>query len=245
MKSRASTSAGDRGCMTIDAGAAADPGVVAPGAAEEGSASSMTTSLRGPRGWHTRGYLPHCDSSGLFQSVTFRLSDSLPRETLDRLDAELAQLPSAHRDRARRARIEAWLDAGSGCCALRHPAFARYVQDAFLHFHGQRYQLHAWCVMPNHVHVLIQPMSDLSLIVQGWKSFTARWMFKHAEALGVALPPGKALWMREYWDRYVRDERHYLQVVEYIHQNPVKAGLCASAEAWPWSSAGCAVVDVG
>lgn len=70
-------------------------------------------------------------------------------------------------------------------------------------------------------------------------------MFKHAEALGVALPPGKALWMREYWDRYVRDERHYLQVVEYIHQNPVKAGLCASAAAWPWSSAGCAVVDVG
>lgn len=188
MKSRASTSAGDRGCMTIDAGAAADPGVVAPGAAEEGSASSMTTSLRGPRGWHTRGYLPHCDSPALFQSVTFRLSDSLPRETLDRLDAELAQLPSAHRDRARRARIEAWLDAGSGCCALRHPALARYVQDASLHFHGQRYQLHAWCVMPNHVHVLVQPMSDLALIVQGWKSFTARWMFKHAEALGVALP---------------------------------------------------------
>jgi REP element-mobilizing transposase RayT len=43
--------------------------------------------------------------------------------------------------------------------------------------------------------------------------------------------------MREYWDRYIRDAEHYQKVVDYIHQNPVRAGLCRAPEAWPWSSA--------
>ncbi len=48
--------------------------------------------------------------------------------------------------------------------------------------------------------------------------------------------PGKAFWMREYWDRYIRDERHFHQVIDYIHRNPVQAGLCDSHEDWPRSS---------
>ncbi|HRE84435.1 MAG TPA: hypothetical protein PLN52_25560, partial [Opitutaceae bacterium] len=52
--------------------------------------------------------------------------------------------------------------------------------------------------------------------------------------LGV---PAKSLWMREYWDRYISDENHYRKTVEYIHQNPVTAGLCATPSVWPWSSA--------
>jgi hypothetical protein len=51
------------------------------------------------------------------------------------------------------------------------------------------------------------------------------------------VPDGGTLWMREYWDRYIRDENHYRTVVDYVHQNPVKAGLCASAELWRWTSA--------
>jgi type I restriction enzyme R subunit/putative DNA methylase len=116
-------------------------------------------------GWHSRGYLPHRDLPHLLQSITYRLSDSLPQAKLEQLEDELRALPVKGRDAARRTRIEAWLDAGMGCCALRHPAVGRYVQDAFLHFHGQRYHLHAWCVMPNHVHVLIQPLADLASIV--------------------------------------------------------------------------------
>ncbi len=45
-------------------------------------------------------------------------------------------------------------------------------------------------------------------------------------------------WHREFWDRYIRDEEHYLDTVEYIHKNPVKAGLVKDPEDWPWSSAG-------
>ena len=52
------------------------------------------------------------------------------------------------------------------------------------------------------------------------------------------LPDSKHLWMRDYWDRYIRNDRHFENVVLYIHQNPVKAGLCEHAEDWPWSSDG-------
>jgi len=45
------------------------------------------------------------------------------------------------------------------------------------------------------------------------------------------------VWHREYWDRFIRNERHFQQAVEYIHQNPVKAGLVERPEQWPWSSA--------
>lgn len=103
--------------------------------------------------WHSRGYLPHRDRLGLLQSITFRLADSLPQKKLAQLREELRVLPEERRSVEERKRIEAWLDAGSGCCALRHPAVARYVEDSLLHFDGERYALLAWCIMPNHVHV--------------------------------------------------------------------------------------------
>jgi len=200
-----------------------------------------------PRGWYSRGYLPHRDDTHLIQSVTYRLADSLPQTKLAELQKEMKHLPEKQREVERRKRIEEWLDAGMGCCALAHPDVALYVQNSFLHFHGERYHLHAWCIMPNHVHVLIEPLVNLASIVQGWKSYTARWILGKNEQFALKIPRSNQLWMREYWDRYIRDARHYQRAVEYIHQNPVKAKLCDAAEAWPWSSAfpGNADVPVG
>ena len=190
-----------------------------------------------PRGWYSRGYLPHCDAPQLIQFITFRLADSLPQAKLAELQGELGHLPENRRELERRKRIEEWLDAGMGCCALAHPDVARYVQNAFLHFHGVRYHLHAWCIMPNHVHVLVEPLVDLAGIVQGWKSYTARWVLGKNEQLALKIPASDQLWMREYWDRYIRDAGHYQRADEYIHKNPVNAKLCQTAETWPWSSA--------
>ncbi len=200
-----------------------------------------------PREWYSRGYLPHRNAWDIHQSITYRLADSLPRTKLKSLEAELADLAENQREAERRKRIEAWLDSGMGCCALAHPEVARYVQDSWLKFHGDRYVLHAWCVMPNHVHVLIQPLEDLATIVQGWKSFTARWILRQNDSLSLGIPERDRLWMREYWDRFMRDENHYQKTVAYIHQNPVSAGLCATPAEWPWSSAhpGNADVPVG
>ena len=197
-----------------------------------------------PKGWYSRGYLPHRDEIGLLQSITFRLADSLPQSKLRELDEELAALPDAKRDIQRRKEVEKWLDAGKGCCALRHPAVAEIVQNALFHADGQRYRLLAWCIMPNHVHVLIQPLISLPRIVQAWKGFTGNWAKSHNAALRLGIP-GQHFWQREMWDRYIRDATHLGNVIKYIHENPVHARLCRNPEDWPWSRASIAEKKLG
>lgn len=219
------------------------------------------------KGWYSRGYLPHCDQMGLLQSITFRLADSVPQEKLLQLEEELRGMKEAakqrnaegrnaelglgvprresfHVEAEKRKRIEQWLDAGMGCCALRHPQLARVTQETLLKFDGEKYRLLAWCIMPNHVHVLIEPRISVSKITQSWKSYTGRWAMKHNAELGLGVP-GKEFWMREYWDRYIRNESHFCSIVTYIHDNPVKAGLCKSSNDWFWSSANRSILNQG
>ena len=128
------------------------------------------------RDWYSRGYLPHCDHPGLLQAITYRLADSLPDEVLAHMDEELRLLPPEKQDPERRKRIDDWLDAGHGSCMLRSPEAATCVVNNWRHFAGTRYDLIAWVVMPNHVHVLIRAYEGIALgkIVQSWKSYTGR-----------------------------------------------------------------------
>ncbi|TWT03969.1 transposase [Reyranella sp. CPCC 100927] len=175
------------------------------------------------KGWHSRGYLPHFDAANVIQSVIFRLADSLPSYVLD-------QAPDP---RGRRKMADATLDAGMGACALREARVAGLVQAALLYFDGGRYRMLAWCIMPNHVHALIEPLegNGLSAIVQSWKSFTA----KRANAI---LEREGSFWAPDYFDRYIRDQGHFETSIHYIEHNPVKAGLAHDADEWLWSSAG-------
>ena len=216
------------------------PGPLVPGPVSPSPAANKAGLEPGaPRGgWNSRGYMPHFDSHHIVQHVTFRLADSLPTGVLARLEEELRIVSPERQDAERRKRIEAWIDAGYGCCLLREPAAACLVQDAFLCFDGVRYRLLAWVVMPNHVHVLFQPLEGWTMarIVASWKSFTGRRL---APLLPV-LPGANSvhrIWHREYWDRFIRDERHFHAAREYINNNPVKAGLVQCAEEWKWSSA--------
>jgi putative DNA methylase len=182
--------------------------------------------------WHSRGYLPHWEAGEHSQHITFRLADSLPQELLEQWSTELRHLPPERQDLERRKRIEAALDAGYGACHLRKPEIAKLIEDALLHFDGTRYLLHAWVVMPNHVHVLVTPLHDnsLSSILHSWKSFTAKQANRMLGRTG-------AFWQEEYFDRAIRDDRHFAAAVEYVEQNPVKAGLCREVAEWPWGSA--------
>ena len=208
------------------------------------------------RGWYSRGYLPHCDHSGLLQSITYHLADSLPATVLEQIGTELRTLPPGRQDTERRSRVEAWLDAGHGSCALRLPKAAECVLDTWRRFAGERYDLIAWVVMPNHVHVLVRVYEGVPLakVVQSWKSYTGRriraLMEEEIRGGGLRIPAiteesraggrrsrGQGVWMRDYWDRYIRDERHFQVAVDYIHQNPVKARLVGMAKDWPSSSA--------
>ena len=183
--------------------------------------------------WHPCGYLPHFDAPEAIQAITYRLSDSLPAEVVSRLAAHLEALPEQERSDERRRHIERWMDAGHGCCMLRDPVAAQLVTEAWHRFDGERYRLLAWVVMPSHVHVVIElnGTSSLARIVQSWKSFTGRHLKQRMRAGSTSV------WSREYWDRWMRDERHFRQTVAYVERNPVAAGLVAREQDWPWSSA--------
>jgi putative transposase len=174
------------------------------------------------KGWHSRGYLPHFDSPETVQFVTFRLADSLPRSVVEalRLQDEAA------------ARIDRELDTGLGACWLGRADIAAVVENALLHFDSERYRLLAWCVMPNHVHTVVELFGGdaLGSILHSWKSFTANKANKLAGRTG-------AFWHDDYFDRYMRNEDHLAITIKYVEQNPVKAGLVDSAEKWPWGSA--------
>ncbi|HXN51581.1 MAG TPA: transposase [Candidatus Acidoferrum sp.] len=191
----------------------------------------------GVPGWHSRGYLPHFESPEATQHVTFHLADSLPKSVLLRLESELKTLPEEKRDAERRKRIDAWIDAGHGSCILRNPKIAEMVQQSLLSFDAQRYRLLAWVVMPNHVHALLEPLNGWTIakVVGSWKKFTASKIYDHHQRTGEG--PSSPIWHREYWDRYIRNQKHFEQAIEYIHQNPVKAGLVTTPAIWPWSSA--------
>lgn len=183
-------------------------------------------------GWHSRGYLPHFEGGEIPQAITFRLAGSLPKEFLLRLESELAGLPQEVASREKHKKIEEFLESGAGIAWLGEPRVARLTERALLHFDEARYRLHAWVVMPNHVHVLITPFEGftLSTILHSWKSYTA----KEANRL---LHRNGQFWQEEYFDRYIRTEEHYRRAVEYIESNPVMAGLCKKKEDWPFGSA--------
>jgi REP element-mobilizing transposase RayT len=127
-------------------------------------------------------------------------------------------------------------------------------ETLLLHFHRVRYDLLAWCVMPNHVHLLVHIwQTPLWKLIQSWKRYIATQAERRSpirreeranspvpETPGASQMPGRrpALrWQREYWDTYMRDERQERAAIRYIEGNPVKAKLCRTPEEWPFSSA--------
>ena len=184
------------------------------------------------RGWHSRGYLPHFDGGERAQAVTFRLGDSLPQTVLKTWREELARGASSDIEAALRRRSESYLDQGYGSAWLRDARVASMTQEALLHFDGVRYKLSAWVVMPNHVHLVITPQAGhtLSEILHSLKSYTSH------EANKILRRKGQ-FWQEDYFDRYIRDAKHFAAAVTYIENNPVKAGLCRRPEDWLRSSA--------
>ena len=116
--------------------------------------------------------------------------------------------------------IERWLDAAYGACLLRNPGCARIVAETLRHFEGERVVMLSFVVMPNHVHALFAQNPDwpLEKLIQSWKRYTTREINKLLERAGN-------LWQRDYFDRLVRDEKHFANCVRYIRRNPEKARL--------------------
>ena len=201
----------------------------------------------------SRRNLPHWEQAGCTYFLTWRLADSLPvsklAEWTESRDRWLALNPrpwspttAAEYNREFVARIEGWLDAGHGSCILRRPDVHGILAGALQFFHGQRYDLDACVIMPNHVHVLVTPYvtqafqpgmetnpqagkpvshlisHSLSGIVQSWKGYSAR-------EINRLLGRNGRLWMDENFDHAVRSADQLEHFRKYIRENPAKAGL--------------------
>ena len=198
-------------------------------------------------GFHFRGGLPHLKKEGGTYFVTFRQAGTRPKEVLYRLKQErdiiLQQATAAKRPltwheqdeliRWYSDRVDKYLDAGHGVCYLRESGLAGLVAGAIAFFEGQRYELHAWVVMPNHAHVIVWPMPGhtLSGILHSWKSFTSHEINKRLSQKVVPF------WQNESYEHLIRDDDELHRCCQYTLMNPVNARLCARAEHWQWSSA--------
>ncbi len=179
----------------------------------------------------SRRNLPHWQQEGACYFITFRLGDSLPQALLDQWKRELdtwislhpkpwtVEIEAEHNERFTERR-EQWLDAGYGSCHLRSPELRKLVRMSLMKFDQVRYDMDAFVIMPNHVHLLWQLRSgtDLSKELKGLKGATAR-------ACNLALGLGGTFWMDESYDRVVRDWEELSAFRRYIINNPVKAGL--------------------
>ena len=125
-------------------------------------------------------------------------------------------------------------EARTGPFYLRQPAIADLVVAA-IQYNAQalqHYLLHAFVVMPNHVHFLIGPKVPLPKLMRSLKGITA----KRANALLGLM--GQPFWQEESHDHLVRDDREFGKIQVYIEENPVRAGLVRQASEYRWSSAG-------
>jgi REP element-mobilizing transposase RayT len=198
-------------------------------------------------GFHFRGVLPHLKKEGGTYFVTFRQAGTLPKEVLLRFKQEretiLHQAMAAKRPltwheeeelfRWYSNRVDKYLDAGHGVCYLRNPDLAGLVSDALRFFDGQRYELRAWVVMPNHAHVVVWPIPGhtMSDILHSWKSFTSHEINKRLPTKVVPL------WQGESYEHLIRDDEDLHRCCLYTLMNPVNAHLCTRLEDWQWSSA--------
>ena len=173
----------------------------------------------------TRANLPHWEQQGVTCFATFRLADALPQEKIAEWAGAQANWLAAHPRPWTDAEAEEYtrdfgekfeqaLDAGWGACLLATEENRTIVEDAFRHFNGERYDLYAYVVMPNHVHVLFSPRGAFAIhdILHAWKSFTAHAINKRMNRTGT-------VWQKESWDRLIRNNEHFIRTLDYIKQN--------------------------
>ncbi|HEX6190386.1 MAG TPA: transposase [Pyrinomonadaceae bacterium] len=187
--------------------------------------------LKSNLGWYDRGYIPHFEGGEIPQFFTFRLYDSLPASVLKRWREETVEAGDEGKIQFRK-NVERYLDRGYGSCSLRDERVAHLVQNSLLFHRDKKYRLSAWVIMPNHLHFLATPLENVALrqIAHSIKSYTAH------EANKILKRTGQ-FWQHEPFDRYIRNRKHFVSVVRYIENNPVKSGLCTLPEDWRFSSA--------
>jgi REP element-mobilizing transposase RayT len=210
---------------------------------------------------HYKNRLPHIAPIGASFFITFRLADSLPQTIITALQEEMAETekrlrrefpndwyPKLTVERKRMfGKYEHQLDGNPfGNCHLKDPAVASIVADKLREYDGKLYDLAAFCIMPNHVHLLLDFSCQL---VNGNNFFLpdmpADYKQLHqvmqlikggsARSINLLLKRTGSFWAKDSYDHFVRNEQEWGRILHYIFQNPVKAGLVTTWEDFPFT----------
>jgi len=196
--------------------------------------------------------LPHIHPEGYPLFITFRLADSLPLDVLEELkkqrERELNGLKNQSPDEIYKiekkhfGRYDTWLDrCVSGPRWLEEKNVADIVADKIHSMNGKYFQLMAYCIMPNHVHLLIESIITNHLRHRGK---TAKYPVTDslrllkgstARACNLKLKRSGQFWNHESYDHYVRDEQELERIIKYILYNPVKAELVEDWQEWQFT----------
>ena len=189
--------------------------------------------------------LPHWFQPNVATFITFRTKDSMPKAVVDSWRKEiflwlqqqqglansdqsnelpgLDSIPQNLKGNFNKLKTQGWhrrLDQCHGSCVLREPELAHIVSDTLKFFDGDRYDLASFVVMPNHVHVLVQFRKEVSMTKQtgSWQRFSARQINQQLNQTGP-------FWQSEPFDHLVRSNEQFVYLLDYIRNNPIKAGL--------------------
>ncbi|MBI4760039.1 MAG: transposase [Chloroflexi bacterium] len=203
--------------------------------------------------------LPHWHPEGAMFFITFRLANSLPAHILQALEAEherekqivRAKYSGAQQyrelyklDKKYFGRFDSWLDR----CVEESPRWlanervAQIVAEEIHRLDGERYMLIAYCLMSNHVHLVIDtaersfqpthagvtanyPLADTLKLLKG----------RTARFCNQALGRSDSFWQAESYDHVIRNQKEYENIVWYTLNNPVKAGLVEKWEDWKYT----------
>ncbi|MCO6511703.1 MAG: hypothetical protein J5I65_13015 [Aridibacter famidurans] len=213
--------------------------------------------------------LPHIHPLDATFFITFRLAGSIPRNELRRykrqkearqhqfsrlqqtekdpriLEKAEADLSQFERDWF--LRFEEILDGvRHGPKWLADPEIQKIVMEVMQKKASDNYRLLAFCIMSNHVHLVIRPLLTVSDLENDRASDRSRYLTSRstvpeimksikgvsARRANLALARTGSFWERESYDRFVRDETELFRVIRYTIRNPVKAGLITKWQEW-------------
>jgi len=160
-------------------------------------------------------HLPHTNLIGHYQFITFRTKDSL--------DSYLKRLYSSYEtEKIKQYKMDKYLDQSKNGALLYGEVLAK-IRDYYLNYDKNVFEIEALSVMPNHIHALLKQNDNMTNVMRVLKGGAGHIVNETLERKG-------AVWSRDYYDRAIRDEKHFWIAYEYIKYNAVKANLSDADE---------------
>ena len=191
-----------------------------------------------PVNYYFERNLPHFHPKGETYFITFRLYETLPYQVIKELEADNKQDSEKSKknikliEKLHSSNFENYLDqAKIGNKFLEIPEIANIICDSMHHLDNKEYILICYSVMPNHVHLVFEHISEgrnISDIMKSIKGYSAHECNKILNRKGT-------FWHHENYDRIVRNQKELENIISYVLENPVNAGLTENWEKWPYS----------